>query len=350
VKADIYLRQLRRPPENEFVEFKESDWLPNCWMSQQDLFSSNRFKTDFVVEVESDGTAVIRFGDDVYGLNPQTRVGEVPELLYGFYRVGNGVEGNVGAESIKRIVSSNNVFGDCVFSVRNPMSAKGGLDPETMAMVRQNAPEAAKINERAITDADYVDIVKQKCGDVQSAVAKTRWTGSWYTVYVMVERFGQTPVDEAFKIKVKNILEKYRLSGYDIEVCGPQYVPLEIEVTVNVSPDLLCEDVEKMLLEVFSNYTLPNGVRGFFHPDNFTFGQPFFLCSLTAVMAKIEGVVWFSVTKFKRIDKEEDTISMRERVVKVSPYEIIQLDNDFNYPEHGRIVFNMLGGRKRIGE
>jgi hypothetical protein len=343
VKADIYLRQLREHPKNEFTEFKESDWLPGVWVPQQDLFSSNKFKTDFVVETENDGTAVIRFGDGVHGLNPQTNVGEAPELFYGFYRVGNGVEGNVGAESIKRVVSSNNAF-DSILRIRNPLPAKGGVNPESMIVVRQNAPEVAKINERAITDFDYADILKRKCGEIQSAVAKTRWTGSWYTVYIMVDRFGRKPVDEDFKIKVQNILNRYRLSGYDVEVCGPQYVPLEIEVIVNVSPVSFCEDVEKTLLGVFSNRVLSNGLKGFFHPDNFTFGQPIFLRDLSAVISKVDGVVSFSVTKFGRADKADDT-ELSEGVIQISPYEVIQLDNDANYPENGCITFTMKGGR-----
>jgi hypothetical protein len=341
--ADIILRQLKEPPKNEFTEFTATDWSPCIWRPQHDLFSGNKFQTDFVVEPENDGVAVLRFGDGVHGLNPQTIAGEAPQSLYGFYRVGNGVEGNVGAESIKRIIRSNTTdFEGCILSIRNPMPAKGGVDPENMPMVRHNAPEDAKINERAITDADYADIVKRKCSEVQNAVAKTRWTGSWYTVYVLIDRLGRKPVDEAFKTKIKNILEQYRLSGNDIEVRDPKYVSLEIEVTVNVSPDTFYEEVENNLIDVFSNRTLTNGLRGFFHPDNFTFGQPLFLRDLYAVIAKVDGVTSFLVTKFRRTDNKDTTI---RGVIPIKPYEIIQLDNDFSYPENGCITFNMKGGR-----
>ena len=90
--------------------------------------------------------------------------------------------------------------------IRNPMPAKGGVDPERIFEVLQNAPQAAKINERAISDADYADILKQKCSDVQRAVAVTRWTGSWYTVYVTVDRFGGKEIDEDFKTLVIDVL------------------------------------------------------------------------------------------------------------------------------------------------
>jgi len=345
VTAAITLRQLNNAPPNEFANLDTLGWVPGEWMPQQDLFSSNKFKTHFVVETENDGTAIIRFGDGVHGLNPQTVAGEAPELLYGFYRVGNGVDGNVGAESIRRIVASENTFDEGVISdIRNPIAARGGLNPESMVMVRQNAPEAVKINERAITDADYADIVMQKCPEVQSAVAKTRWTGSWYTIYVMVDRFGRRAVDEAFKTKIQKVLDRYRLSGYDIEVCGPQYVPIELEIKVTVSSDSLCEEVEKNLLDVFSTRTLPNGVRGFFHPDNFTFGQPLLIRDLYSALAKVEGVIFSLVTSLTRADKVDDS-ALECGLVELSPYEIIQLDNDANYPENGHITFTMKGGR-----
>ena len=368
VKADIYLKQLRIP-KNEFDEFTTNDWLPGEWTPQQDLFLSNKFKTDFVVETESDGSAMLRFGDGIHGLNPQKIIGEMPKLFYGFYRIGNGVEGNVGADSIKRIVNPNNTITKKtsnptnnnsvltekdVFCIRNPLPARGGVNPESIAMVRQNAPEAAKINERAVTDADYAEILKRKSNEIQSVVAKTRWTGSWYTIYVMVDRFGRKPVDEAFKRKVKNILNQYRLSGYDIEVYGPKYVPLEIEVNINVSSNSLCSEVEKMLIEVFSNRILSNGLKGFFHPDNFTFGQPILLRDLLVALSKVEGVASFSVKKFKRADQEEnnnnnnavvDVSYLSKREIQVGPYEVVQLDNDANYPANGQIKFNLTGDR-----
>jgi hypothetical protein len=345
VIADIYLRQLS-VPKNEFDTISETDWLPGVWMPQQDLLSSNKFRPDFVVETENDGSVALRFGDGVYGLNPQGAAGDAPDLFYAFYRVGNGPEGNVGADSIKRVVSSSSVLAGSIIGVRNPLPARGGVNPETIAMVRQNAPEAAKVNERAVTNVDYADIVKRKCREIQSAAALTRWTGSWYTVYVMVDRFGRKPIDEAFKLKIQNILNKHRLSGYDIEVCGPQYVPLEIEVTVTVSPDSLCEEVEKMLLDIFSNRILPNGLKGFFHPDNFTFGQPLLLRSIRDVISQVDGVVSFSVTKFARVDKEDDGgAALNDGILIFGPYEVILLDNDANYPENGRIAFTMEGGR-----
>ena len=68
-------------------------------------------------------------------------------------------------------------------------------------------------------------------------------------------------------------VEPYRMAGHDLEVDGPRYVPLEVELDVCVLPDHFRGDVKAALLEVLSNRNLPDGRKGVFHPDNFTFGS-----------------------------------------------------------------------------
>ena len=45
------------------------------WRPERDLLSSDRFDSDFVVEVENDGRAALRFGDNLYGKTPEAGVG-----------------------------------------------------------------------------------------------------------------------------------------------------------------------------------------------------------------------------------------------------------------------------------
>ena len=42
-----------------------------------------------------------------------------------------------------------------ITAVRNPLPAAGGIDPETMADVRRDAPQAFRTQKRAVTEADY---------------------------------------------------------------------------------------------------------------------------------------------------------------------------------------------------
>ena len=50
-------------------------------------------------------------------------------------------------------------------------------------------------------------------------------------------------------------------------------MPLEIEMTVYTDEYHYNNKIEKELREVFGIQDLSDGRRGFFHPDNLTFGQ-----------------------------------------------------------------------------
>jgi len=69
------------------------------WLPLSDLIESERFDTVFVVETEDDGRAYLRFGDDVNG-----RAVREDDTLEARYRIGNGLTGNVGANSIRHLV------------------------------------------------------------------------------------------------------------------------------------------------------------------------------------------------------------------------------------------------------
>ncbi|MBD0325670.1 MAG: putative baseplate assembly protein, partial [Pyrinomonadaceae bacterium] len=67
----------------------ELDEVANDWKPQRDLLGSSSDKREFVVEVETDGVAAIRFGDDRFGSRPAAGTS-----FRATYRVGNGTQGN----------------------------------------------------------------------------------------------------------------------------------------------------------------------------------------------------------------------------------------------------------------
>jgi hypothetical protein len=305
------------------------------WTPVNDLLNSDRFAMEFVVESEDDGSTYLRFGDDTLGLKPAKDAAPTAS-----YRIGNGVAGNVGAGSITRLVKD--AAADAVLQVWNPLPAAGGVEPETLEQVRQFAPQAFRVQERAVTAADWTDVAERQSG-IQKAAARLRWTGSWYTAFVTFDRQGGLPVDTTFKSRMLSALERYRLAGYDLEFNGPVYVPLEMSLMVCVKKGYFRSNVKQSLLEKFSSYNLPNGQRGFFHPDNFTFGQPIYLAQIYQAAMAVEGVDSVRVLKFKRWGKV-DAGELAAGELKPGQFEILRLDNDPNYPENGKIEFNMQAG------
>jgi len=311
------------------IQLDDGPWLP-----RRELLSSDPHAKEFVVEVESDGTASLRFGDGQNGMRPTSGT-----KLKARYRVGNGVAGNVGAEAIAHIVTGD----PAVTGVRNPSPARGGCEPESMERVRQDAPSAFRRQERAVTEADYAEVAERHPG-VQQATATFRWTGSWYTVFVTIDRLGGLPVDADFEAEIRRHMERYRMAGCDLEIDGPRFVSLDIEFHVCVRPDYFRSSVKAVLQNVFSNRDLPDGRRGVFHPDDFSFGEPVYLSRLIAAAQQVTGVESVHVLKFERQGQPSDE-ALKSGRLNIGRLEIARLNSDPNFPEHG--VFNLkMGGGK----
>lgn len=324
---------LLQDPRNALPAVRLVDGDDN-WEPQRDLLASDRFATEFVLETETDGSAMLRFGDGTLGKAPAAG-----KTLLAACRTGNGAEGNVGRNTIVKGPANLTDL-----AVTNPLPGSGGTEPESIEEVRQFAPQAFRVQQRAVTEADYVRLAEQH-PQVQKAAARFRWTGSWHTVFVTVDRIGGLPVDRdpEFEEEMRRWLDRFRVAGYDLEITGPVYVPLDIAVNVCVKPGYFRSDVKASLREAFSRFDLADGGRGFFHPDNFTFGQPLYLSRMYERAMRVEGVASVEVTRMQRWSKKPDG-EIQAGMVSPAPLEIIQLDNDPSAPENGKIDFVMNGG------
>ncbi|HEX3069824.1 MAG TPA: putative baseplate assembly protein [Thermoanaerobaculia bacterium] len=303
------------------------------WTVRRDLLESEPDDAHFVADVEEDGLATIRFGDGDYGLRPISGTPFSAE-----YRVGNGVAGNVGPDSLTHIVTSDTN----VSFAWNPIGAGGGIEPETIEHARRSAPEAFRVQERAVTEADYAEVTERN-PDVDRAAATFLWTGSWYTVFDSVDRPGGLEVDDEFRGEILNHIEKYRVVGKDAEVRSPLFVSLEIELTVCVITGQFRAEVESELRDLFTSGTRRDGTSGFFHPDNFTFGQPVVLSRIVASAAGIEGVDAVVVNRFRR-QGQPRTDASDTGILSLGRLEIARLENNPNFPEHGSLKLTMRGG------
>ena len=305
------------------------------WQERRTLLESGPFDRDFVVDVDDTGRATIRFGDGTYGR------GAAPATVFTVtYRVGNGVAGNVGAEKLMLTPANLGPGG----SVRNPLPASGGVGPESVANVQRDAPQAFRaIMLRAVTASDYARAAEKVPG-VHRAVAHFRWTGSWHTVFVSIDPVGRTDLSEALKQQVMALLDAYRMADYDLEVRPPQFVSLDIAINVCVLPGFFRAHVEQALYDALSARDLPDGTRGYFHPDNFSFGDPLYLSRLYQAVMAVEGLQSAEVTTFQRWGKQPAG-EIAAGVIHTSDVQIVRLDNDPSEQEHGRLVLHMRGGK-----
>jgi hypothetical protein len=315
--------------------------LEQEWQARQDLLESGPDDRHFVVEVDDRRKAHLRFGDGDCGRSP-----DAGESFRAEYRVGNGTYGNVGAETITRIVFRSGFPGGVDLRPRNPLPAVGGQDPEPVAEARLRAPHVFRTRiERAVTADDYAVIVKRDFASrVQQAAAALCWNGIGPQVLVAVDALGQAEADSALLCEIERHLWRYRRMGHDVKVEPAQSVPLDIGLSICVRDGYLRGHVKAALLDAFSNRLLPRSRRGFFHPDSVSFGQGIYLSHVVATAQAVEGVESVHVTRFERL-YEGPNGEIAAGVLLLGPLEVARLDNDPGNPERGRLTLKLDGGR-----
>ena len=196
-----------------------------CWRPQVDLLGSGPDDRNFVVEIDNDGTGWLRFGDDECGQRP-----EAGSMFFAAYRMGNGTRGNVGAEAIKHVVFRYRDSG-ADLTIRNPLPAHGGVDPEPVAEAKLFAPSAfRKVLKRAITGDDYAQLAQREFKTkVQRAAAVLDWTGSWYEASVAIDPKESEETPRSLLRQIDHRLQRYRRIGHDLTVAAAHYIPIELE-------------------------------------------------------------------------------------------------------------------------
>mgnify|MGYP003639043008 CR=1 FL=1 len=309
------------------------------WDFRQDLLASDRFANDVVAEIDDAGFAWLRFGDDVNGRAP-TPLSRFTARA----RFGNGVQGNIGRNVLAHAFTGwNGLAVPGILGVSNPLPGQGGVEPETVAHTRLFAPPSIRTQQRAVTEEDWQAWALQH-PEVQRASAELRWTGSWYTVFVTVDRVGggSTTDDPEFRDTLLAHLSRARLAGYDLELRDPVFAPLRVELRVCVARDFARAAVRAALLDRFSSGIRRDGSKGFFHPDQFSFGDPVFSSRIYAAAMAVDGVASVDITVFQRMGRAANG-EIAAGVLRPGDREIVQLENDPNFPERGLFEVIMEG-------
>jgi hypothetical protein len=305
------------------------------WQEEESLLSSQPNDLNFVVDTTDQGFGILRFGDGQLGSKfPQPATATVN------YRIGIGDSGNIGADTLVRPYTA--LPGGAV-SVRNPLAAFGGVDPEPIVDVQRDAPQAFQaVQYRAVTTADYAAAAELVPG-VADAVAEFRWTGSWLTVFVGIDPTGRTTFPPGLLGAVYKQLEQYRQAGYDLDIRPPEYVPLRIDLTICIATGYFQADVLAEVSGVLNNSLQPNGAPGFFNPISFSFGQSLYLSALYAAIQDLPGVVAVDATVFRPLLSPPHG-ELGQGEITCGAFQILRLDNDPSLPENGVLNLNPEGG------
>ena len=307
----------------------------------------------FIVETDESGLSLIRFGNGTNGMR-------LPEgaVVTCDFQFGDGPAGNIGLDklvnSVKAVPAIVSRIGNgpktllaaaqaSLLGSWNPFDVVDGRSPEPAAEIIRRVPEAYRARQlRAVTLKDYVNRAQEVAG-VSRAAAGYAWTGSWRTVRLTIDPAGTTVLGDELRRDVARYLEAVRLIGEDLEIRPPLFVPLEIRVAVCAAPDFWPEDLRFILEQEFSSGYTPDGRKGFFHPDLWTFGQELHASQISGRIQQVEGVEHvISIT----LNRWNATTPPGQKITKLRPNEIIRVAGDPDHLELGFIFFEVRGGRK----
>ena len=304
------------------------------WQPVEDLLSKESEFAGFIPEIEWDGTAHLRFGDGTYGEAPASGVAFTAK-----YRTGNGSAGNVGREALAHVLM---VGGAGITSVRNPLAAAGGVDPETMQHIVQMAPFAFESQLRCVTAADYGTMAATLAG-VSQAQGTIRWTGSWYSAFVSVDPVGQWT--SALASQVKSGLDMLRMMGTDLVVEDAVFAGLNIGLEICVAPGFFAGDVYAALWQLLVTGDSCTGTPGFLNAANFQFGQTVYASPIVAAAQAVAGVKAVTLTTFERMDSPTPAGQPPPAQLTMAAVEIPCCNNDPNHADRGTLTLTMDGGK-----
>jgi predicted phage baseplate assembly protein len=331
-KSDPKLRE-------EYECFKQALNRAVQWQARTHLLDSLPGDQHVVVEIDDFRWPHLRFGDDDLGRRPPDRTS-----FYAVYRTGEGTIGNIGAERLVHVLYRNERPAN-ILSVRNPLAACGGTDPEHVDQARIRAPHHFRELQRAVLAEDYAALVmRQFRSRVQQAHATSHWTGSFRQINVVVDPVSGERHVAGLLTDVEAWLNGRRRIGHRVRVQLPRFVGLQVDLAVCVRDGYLSAHVRLALADQLGASELPDGSKGLFHPDRLSLGDSFYLSRLVAAAKAVEGVENVHVTRFDRIERP-DGGALRTGVLRFGPLEVPRLDNDPNRPEYGILTIRTEGAR-----
>lgn len=304
---------LRRAP-GETVQTRapgEEHW--EAWQEVADFADSGPYDKHFTCDST---TGQVRFGPALRQPDGSARsYGAFPPrgapVRFSTYRYGGGVAGNVQAGTLSVLKTSI----PYVDRVVNHIDATGGLDAETVEMAQVRAPQLLRSRGRAVTPGDYEALARaadsrvQRARCVQPPTAGTQAGPLAGQIYLLLVpkvhrpqgaiRTDQLALEEDLKDSVQRYLEEYRLLTVRLSIREPEYIWVEVEVSVasnaDADPERVRADIERAL------YRYLNPIVGGPAGDGWPFGRDLYPSDLYTCLQPVRGIDFIESLKLYQV-------------------------------------------------
>jgi hypothetical protein len=164
------------------------------------------------------------------------------------------------------------------------------------------------------------------------------------TVFTAADPKGGAAISVGEEIQLVELLNRYRLAGYESYAPPPDYISIDLRVEVCVQSGWLDGDVEAGVIAGLSGSGCATGPTAFFFADRFTFGTPLYRSRLEAAIQNVPGVLGvLSITY-----RQRGTFSgfqVLPETLSPAANQILRVENDPSWPERGTIRVIAEGGR-----
>lgn len=221
---------------------------------KQNLFDVGSSDKVFYLQPAEVDKYELHFGLDVFGRSPQ--VGEVVEVTY---RITNGELPN----GIAEFTAASTISG-YTSTVTTISAASGGAEQESLESIKFYAPKSIQIQNRAVTESDYINLLKNEFSEIQSVSVyggEELDPPKYGRVIVAVDVRNSDGVSESNKDKYSKFLKDRSPLSIDPLVVSPEFMYIALITTVyyntNTS-DLTDGSVSTLIRNTVSAYSNTN--------------------------------------------------------------------------------------------
>jgi hypothetical protein len=238
------------------------------WQPVGNFFGCGPSDPVYIVRHDDDQNTFVIFGDGLRGARLPAGVANV----VADYRFGAGAA-SPPANHIKQLASA--VKG--LRSVKSPVAALSGKDPDTPEQLRSNAPRTAMLLGRAVSAADFEALVLDSPGII-SARANWLWIPAQMQAGIVVHYIG-----DADETVIRDTLRAQSDPSLPLEVDKAEAIAATVTISVEIDPTYVKETVAEAL-----RLHLAEGVLS---PEQATIGGTFWPSSIHRAAAEVAGVI-----------------------------------------------------------
>jgi hypothetical protein len=254
------------------------------------------------------------------------------------YRVGGGLESNVGVNVINTVgnvlFDVNGASAEIANAVRNSIqctnvtAAIGGANPPSVEEVRNLVTFNFSSQNRAVTIGDYYSLIQKMPGQfgIPAKVGIIENNNKINVVLLTQDTNGKMTqnVPTVLKDNVANYLAKYRMMNDYISVTTGKVIDLAFEIYISIAKNTNQNSIISDVITKVNDYMIPQARE---------FGQNVLISEIKSIVQNIEGVVNISDVKvFGRVGGKYSS-SQTAQKYEDSTTKQIKLIDDIIYAE-----------------